>query len=65
MSILDEENWNGFLETFRIVSEKQPFLILIAFAYGPRSGRVIPEYSIKFLLEHLKSIESSIEFLPH
>jgi hypothetical protein len=50
MSILDEENWNGFLETFRIVVEKQPFLVLIAITYGPRTGRHIPEYSVQFIL---------------
>jgi hypothetical protein len=60
MSILDEENWNGFMETFRIVMEKQPFLVLIGITYGPRNGRHIPEYSVKFILEHLKTLESSI-----
>jgi hypothetical protein len=56
MSILDEENWNGFIETFKSVLDKQPYLILIGVSYGPRNGRSIPEYSVKFLLEHLRTI---------
>lgn len=64
-SILDEENWNGFTETFRVVMEKQPYLILIGITYGPRAGRHIPEHSTHFILEHLKTLESSIEFFPH
>ncbi len=41
MSILDEENWNGFTETFRVVMEKQPFLVFIGITYGPRAGRFL------------------------
>lgn len=65
MSILDEENWNGFLETFRVVMEKQPFMVLIGVTYGPRAGRHISQYSVHFLLEHLKALESTIDFFPH
>ena len=45
--------------------EKQPFLVMIGITYGPRAGRHLPEYSVQFLLEHLKTIENSIEFFPH
>ena len=65
MSLLDEENWNGFNETFKVVMEKQPFLVFIGITYGPRAGRHIAEYSVQFLLEHLRTIESAIEFFPH
>jgi len=41
MSILDEENWNGLTESFRIIMEKQPFLVLIGITYGPRTGRTL------------------------
>jgi hypothetical protein len=40
--------------------EKQPFLILIGITYGPRTGRNLAENSVHFLLEHLKTLESSI-----
>lgn len=45
--------------------EKQPFLVLIGITYGPRTGRYLPQYSVHFLLEHLKALESTIEFFPH
>lgn len=65
MNILDEENWNGFTETFKVIMEKQPFLVMIGVTYGPRAGRHLSEYSVQFLLEHFKTLESAIDFFPH
>ena len=45
--------------------EKQPFMVLIGITYGPRAGRHIPQYSVNFILEHLKTLESAIDFFPH
>ena len=65
MSILDQQNWQGLTETLRLVLDKQPYLVLVGVTYGPRTGAPLQQYSVQFLLELLKGIEPSVDFMPH
>jgi hypothetical protein len=55
-SILDKENWDGIVETLKLLLDKQPYLLVIGCGYGPMTGRIDPKYSVKFMLEHFRTV---------